>query len=156
MGRSTPLRSEKGDGQGNSIDFFVKRKLKVETLTLAEEAGTTRIHSAGQLRSLGLAPQPKEVEDFVQSWQKDPATAKRELIDRLLADRAYGERWATHWLGVVRFAESDGYRADGFRLNRLSLSGLRRQKPQSGQTLRPIRPGTSWRATRSIRKTLTT
>ena len=46
---------------------------------------------------------------------KDPATAKRELIDRLLANRAYGERWATHWLDVVRFAESDGYRADGFR-----------------------------------------
>ena len=33
----------------------------------------------------------------------------------MLADRGYGERWATHWLGAVRFAESDGYRADDFR-----------------------------------------
>ena len=110
-----PLRSEKGDGQGNSIDFFVKRKLKVETLTLAEEAGPHEYIRRANFDLLGLPPKPKEVEDFVQSWQKDPATAKRELIDRLLANRAYGERWATHWLDVVRFAESDGYRADGFR-----------------------------------------
>ena len=110
-----PLRSEKGDGQGNSIDFFVKRKLKVETLTLAEEAGPHEYVRRANFDLLGLPPKPKEVEDFVQSWRKDPATAKRELIDRLLANRAYGERWATHWLDVVRFAESDGYRADGFR-----------------------------------------
>ena len=82
---------------------------------MAEEAGPHEYIRRANFDLLGLPPKPKEVEDFVQSWQKDPATAKRELIDRLLANRAYGERWATHWLDVVRFAESDGYRADGFR-----------------------------------------
>ena len=82
---------------------------------MAEEAGPHEYVRRANFDLLGLPPKPKEVEDFVQSWQKDPATAKRELIDRLLANRAYGERWATHWLDVVRFAESDGYRADGFR-----------------------------------------
>ena len=82
---------------------------------MAEEAGPHEYIRRANFDLLGLPPKPKEVEDFVQSWQKDPAKAKRELIDRLLADRGYGERWATHWLDAVRFAESDGYRADDFR-----------------------------------------
>ena len=37
------------------------------------------------------------------------------LIDRLLASPGYGQRWARHWLDLVRYAESDGYRQDAFR-----------------------------------------
>ena len=110
-----PLQSRKVDGPGNPIDFFVQRKLRDQTLTLAKEAGPYEFIRRAKYDLLGLPPQPKEVEGFVQSWKKNPASAKMELIDRLLADRAYGERWATHWLDVVRFSESDGYRADGFR-----------------------------------------
>ncbi|MDC0157375.1 DUF1549 and DUF1553 domain-containing protein [Verrucomicrobia bacterium] len=110
-----PLRSGKVDAPGNPIDFFVQRKLKGETLNLAEEAGPYEFIRRANYDLLGLPPGPDEIDAFVQSWEKDPATSKMELIDRLLADRAYGERWATHWLDVVRFSESDGYRADGFR-----------------------------------------
>ncbi len=110
-----PLRAEKGDGPGNPIDFFVKRKLKGENLSLAKEAGPYEFIRRASYDLWGLPPKPKEVEVFVQSFEKDPLRAKVELVDRLLADSAYGERWATHWLDVVRYAESDGYRADGFR-----------------------------------------
>jgi hypothetical protein len=110
-----PLRSGKVDGPGNPIDFFVQRKLRGQTLTLAKEAGPYEFIRRANYDLLGMPPGPDEIDAFVQSWEKDPTTAKMELIDRLLADRAYGERWATHWLDVVRFAESDGYRADGFR-----------------------------------------
>ena len=110
-----PLRSGKVDGPGNPIDFFVQRKLKGQSLTLAKEAGPYEFIRRANYDLLGLPPGPDEIDAFVQSWEKDPATSKMELIDRLLADRAYGERWATHWLDVVRFSESDGYRADGFR-----------------------------------------
>ena len=38
-------------------------------------------------------------------------------MDRLLASPRYGERWAQHWLDLVRYAESDGYRLDSYRPN---------------------------------------
>ncbi len=38
--------------------------------------------------------------------------AYERLIDRLLDSRAYGERWAQHWLDLVRFAETDGFEHD--------------------------------------------
>jgi len=110
-----PLRLGKVDGPGNPIDFFVQRKLKGENLTLANQAGPYEYIRRANYDLWGLPPKPKEVEAFVKSFEKDPLRAKVALVDRLLADRAYGKRWATHWLDVVRFAESDGYRADGFR-----------------------------------------
>ena len=110
-----PLRKGKVDGPGNPIDFFVQKNLKGENLTSAEEAGPYEFIRRASYDLLGLPPTPDEIDAFVKSWEKDPGKAKMELVDRLLGDRAYGERWATHWLDVVRFAESDGYRADGFR-----------------------------------------
>src|SRR5436190_271116 len=59
----------------------------------------------------GLPPAPEEVEAFVA----DPAPdAYDALVDRLLASPRYGERWGRHWLDLVRYAESDGYRADTY------------------------------------------
>ena len=110
-----PLRSVKVDGPANPIDFFIQRKLQLRNLSPADQAGALEYIRRATFDLLGLPPHPDEVEDFVKSFDKDPFPAKEALIDRLLDDSAYGERWATHWLDVVRFAESDGYRADGFR-----------------------------------------
>ncbi len=53
----------------------------------------------------GLPPDPEEVERFVA----DPSEqAYEKLVDRLLGSPHYGERWARHWLDVVRFGESQG------------------------------------------------
>ena len=58
---------------------------------------------------------PADVAAFGKAYAEDPDTATVELIDRLLESPRYGERWGQHWLDVVRYAESDGYRADGYR-----------------------------------------
>ncbi len=50
----------------------------------------------------GLPPKPEEVQNFVDD---DSAHAFAHVIDRLLASPAYGERWARHWLDVVRYAD---------------------------------------------------
>lgn len=110
-----PLRWVKVDGPANPIDFFIQRKLQLRNLIPADQAGALEYIRRATFDLLGLPPNHDEVEDFVQSFEKDPLRAKVELVDRLLANSAYGERWATHWLDVVRYAESDGYRADGFR-----------------------------------------
>ncbi len=62
----------------------------------------------------GLPPTPEEVGAFVADTAAD---AYEKLVDRLLASPRYGERWARHWLDLVRYAESDGYRVDDFRPN---------------------------------------
>jgi hypothetical protein len=63
---------------------------------------------------LGLPPAPEEVEAFVKDESPD---AYEKLIDRLLASPHYGERWARHWLDVVRFSESEGFERDWVREN---------------------------------------
>ena len=62
----------------------------------------------------GLPPTPQELDDFVNDQRPD---AYARVVDRLLASPHYGERWAQHWLDVVRYAESNGYESDGDRPN---------------------------------------
>src|SRR5207237_241149 len=54
----------------------------------------------------GLPPRPEDVEAFVTD---ESPTAYARLVDRLLASPHYGERWARHWLDVVRYAETHGF-----------------------------------------------
>ncbi len=63
---------------------------------------------------LGVPPEPSEVEAFVQDSKPQ---AFERLVDRVLADTRYGERWARHWLDVVRFAESNGFETNRERPN---------------------------------------
>jgi signal transduction histidine kinase len=57
----------------------------------------------------GLPPTPSEVTAFLAD---DSPAAFTRVIDRLLESPAYGQRWARHWLDVVRFAESGGYEVE--------------------------------------------
>ena len=99
----------------NPVDFFIQEKLESNELQLSSQAGPYEFIRRASFDLIGLPPSASEIEAFADSWKKNPETAKKELIEKLLTSPAYGERWATHWLDVVRFAESDGYRADDFR-----------------------------------------
>src|SRR5207244_6180970 len=63
---------------------------------------------------IGLPPSPEEVDVFVGDARPD---AYVRLVDRLLASPHYGERWARHWLDVIRYAESEGFERDLLRPN---------------------------------------
>ncbi len=63
---------------------------------------------------LGLYPTSKQIEEFVADESED---AYANLIERVLASPHYGERWARHWLDVVRFGESTGYEVNRDRAN---------------------------------------
>ncbi len=58
---------------------------------------------------IGLPPTPAEINDFLAD--ASPA-AYEEVVDRLLASPHYGERWARHWLDLVRYAETHGHEHD--------------------------------------------
>ncbi|MEO7143499.1 MAG: DUF1549 and DUF1553 domain-containing protein, partial [Bryobacteraceae bacterium] len=96
----------------NPIDAFILQKLDKEGLKPAAEASRATLIRRVYFDLLGLAPAPSEIDAFVNDKS---ATAYEKLVDRLLADPRYGERWGQHWLDVARFAESDGYEYDTHR-----------------------------------------
>jgi hypothetical protein len=100
------------DWSQNSIDQFVLKSLLEKGLTPAPEADRLTLIRRATFDLTGLPPAPEEIDAFLAD--KSP-TAYERLIDRLLASPRYGQRWGRHWLDLVRYAESDGYRQDAFR-----------------------------------------
>ncbi|MBK9167247.1 MAG: PSD1 domain-containing protein [Bryobacterales bacterium] len=84
-------------------------KLTEKGLSPSAEADRRTLLRRATFALTGLPPTPEEVDAFVG----DPAPdAWERVIDRLLASPHYGERWARHWLDLVRFAETDGHEFD--------------------------------------------
>lgn len=96
----------------NAIDALVQKQLAEAGLKPSLEADRRilirRLHSD----LIGLPPTPEQVAAFVADKSPD---AYDQLVDRLLADPHYGERMATAWLDVVRFADTIGYHSDNPR-----------------------------------------
>ncbi|HEY3901000.1 MAG TPA: DUF1549 domain-containing protein [Chthoniobacter sp.] len=96
----------------NDIDRFIAQKQAELHLDPAPEADRRELVRRVYFDLHGLPPTPEQTEAFVN----DPAPdAYEKLVDSLLASPHYGERWAQHWLDLVRYAESDGYNADEYR-----------------------------------------
>jgi hypothetical protein len=96
----------------NPIDAFILAKLEEAGLTPAPEANRPTLVRRLYFDLIGVPPTPEEIEVFVQDHSAD---AYEKLVDRLLASPRYGERWALYWLDLVRYAESDGFKADDVR-----------------------------------------
>jgi hypothetical protein len=96
----------------NEIDAFVLARLEQAGLSPSPEADRYALIRRLSLDLRGLPPAPDEVEAFVADVRAD---AYERLVDRFLADAAYGERMARKWLDLARYADSRGY---GFDISR--------------------------------------
>jgi hypothetical protein len=96
----------------NPIDAFTLAAMEKAGVRPAEEADRVTILRRLSFDLTGLPPTPEEVAAFLQDRAPD---AYDKIVDRLLASPRYGERWAMYWLDLVRFAESDGFKADDTR-----------------------------------------
>ncbi len=96
----------------NAIDRFVLAKMREAAVTPAPAADRRTLARRLYFDLIGLPPTPDQVAQFVSD---ESPTAYEDLVDKLLASPAYGERWARHWLDLVRFAESDGFKQDAYR-----------------------------------------
>ncbi|MEZ0385735.1 MAG: PSD1 and planctomycete cytochrome C domain-containing protein, partial [Verrucomicrobium sp.] len=94
------------------IDAFVAAKQGELKLKPAPEATPQELVRRLYFDLHGLPPTPEQTAAFVAKHDEKSYEA---LVDDLLASPRYGERWAQHWLDLVRYAESDGYNADGYR-----------------------------------------
>lgn len=96
----------------NPVDRFILERLHAADLTPAPEADRRTLIRRLTFDLWGLPPTPEAIAEFLADESPD---AYEKLVDRLLASPRYGERWARHWLDLVRYAESDGYRQDAYR-----------------------------------------
>jgi hypothetical protein len=88
------------------VDAFLLKSMSAQGLTFAPEADRRTLIRRVSLDLTGLLPTPEDVESFVND--KSPL-AYEQLVERLLASKNYGERWARHWLDVAGYADSNGY-----------------------------------------------
>jgi len=93
----------------NGIDAFVLARLENEGIEPSREASKATLVRRLSLDLTGLPPALEVVDEFVSDPSLD---AYERLADRLLESPHYGEKWATHWLDLARYADSDGYEKD--------------------------------------------
>lgn len=91
----------------NPIDSFILARLEKEKIAPSPAAAPERWLRRVTFDLTGLPPTQAEIDSFLA----DP-NAREAAVDRLLASPRYGERMATPWLDVARYADSFGYQAD--------------------------------------------
>ncbi|MFO0807803.1 MAG: PSD1 and planctomycete cytochrome C domain-containing protein [Gemmataceae bacterium] len=89
----------------SDLDRFVLAKLEAAGLTPAPPADRRALIRRATFDLTGLPPTPEEIDAFLRDDMPD---AFAQVVDRLLASPAYGERWGRHWLDVARYADSNG------------------------------------------------
>ncbi|HTN75668.1 MAG TPA: DUF1549 domain-containing protein, partial [Pirellulaceae bacterium] len=99
---------------GNPIDAFIVEKLLAAGLAPNGPADRATLIRRLYFDMLGLPPTAEEMQAFVDDPRAD---AIDKLIEHVLASPRYGERWARHWLDVVRFAETNGFETNVERPN---------------------------------------
>ncbi len=101
----------------NPIDGFINSKLAEAGLSAASKADARTLIRRATYDLTGLPPTPGETSDFIRATEADGEKAWSDLVDRLLDSDHYGERWAQHWLDVVRYADTSGFSNDYERSN---------------------------------------
>ncbi|HMJ91009.1 MAG TPA: DUF1553 domain-containing protein, partial [Candidatus Acidoferrum sp.] len=96
----------------NPIDSFVAARLKKERLSQSPEADRATLLRRVTLDLTGLPPTLKELDEFLADTSTN---AYAKVVDRLLASPRYGERMASEWLDLARYADTHGYQMDRFR-----------------------------------------
>lgn len=96
----------------NSIDRFVLNRMQARSFQPAEETDKRTLIRRLYFDLHGLPPTAAEVEAFLQD---DSADAYDRLVDKLLSSPHFGERMATYWLDLVRFADTNGIHGDNPR-----------------------------------------
>ena len=100
------------DWSGSAIDRFLAAGIADAGLEPAPLAEPRTVMRRLSYVLTGLPPTPAQVDDFERRAAVDRNAAVEDEIDRLLADPAFGERWARHWMDWVRYAESHGSEGD--------------------------------------------
>ncbi len=98
----------------NEVDRFILARLEAEGLEPAPETDRVGWLRRAHFDLAGLPPSPEEVQAFTRDPRDD---AFERVVDGLLKSPRHGERWAQHWLDVVRYADTHGFEVNTERPN---------------------------------------
>ncbi len=107
----TPASSENAWAK-SQIDLFNLAKLDALGMSPKEEADCPVLLRRVSLDLKGLPPDYRDVQKVCSDFSDDKYSA---FVDQLLASPSYGERWASLWLDLARYADSQGYEKDDAR-----------------------------------------
>lgn len=96
----------------NDIDRFIFDRLEQEKLKPTIQADKPTILRRVSLDLIGMYPSPAVAQQFLTATNDN---AYSILVDSLLASPHFGERWASLWLDLSRYADTKGYESDGGR-----------------------------------------
>jgi hypothetical protein len=91
------------------LDRFILARLEKEGLSPSPEADKSALLRRVSLDLTGLPPTPEEQASFLSDSSPN---AYEKQVDRLLTSPRYGERWASMWLDLARYADTKGYEKD--------------------------------------------
>ena len=112
-----PQVLEKPKKGKNTIDAFLQAELKRQGLKYSASAEPLALLRRVSIVLTGLTPTPEETTTFLATWKENSDKAYSDLVDRLMSSPHFGERWAQHWLDVIRWAETNGSEANLYRKN---------------------------------------
>ena len=98
----------------NAVDKFLLAAMEKKSLTPSPQADKRSLARRAYLDLTGLPPTPAELKEFLDDSRPE---AFDKLVEKLLDSPHYGERWARHWLDIVRFSDSGGFEYDRERDN---------------------------------------
>ncbi len=96
----------------NPVDQFVLHKLERAGLAPSNEADKLTLLRRVTFDLTGLPPTLAQQRAYLEDTSPD---AYDRLVEELISSPRFGERWAQHWLDVVRYAETEGFKADSLR-----------------------------------------
>lgn len=97
------------DWASSPLDQFISQRLEQAGLVPADDAEPRALVRRLYLDLVGLPPTPAQVGEFLA----DPSAERyAQLVDQLLASPRFGEKWARHWMDLVRYAETYGHEYD--------------------------------------------
>tara|TARA_B110000879_G_scaffold77397_1_gene107762 strand:- start:36167 stop:39166 length:3000 start_codon:yes stop_codon:yes gene_type:complete len=94
------------------IDSFILSKMEQRELQPTKVANSPTLLRRLSFDLTGLPPTINELDEFEAAHKADPDIAYAAAVDRLLASDAYGERWASVWMDLSRYADSEGMGLD--------------------------------------------
>ena len=92
-----------------AVDRFILAGLEGKGLAPSPPADRRTLLRRATYDLTGLPPTPEDVDAFLKDTRPD---AFAQVVERLLASKAYGERWGRHWLDLVRYADTAGENSD--------------------------------------------
>jgi hypothetical protein len=97
------------------LDRHVLKGIETAGLVPSTEAGAAEWLRRVSFDLTGLPPAVEDLLALEKEWETNGHAARERMVDKLLASPAYGERWASVWLDLARYADTTGFERDPHR-----------------------------------------